>query len=317
MRHGSPGFSLAMVTLAVVLSILAGCSSTTTISSPPPVTTATTSTTVTTVETPTTTSPSSPPATFPQGVALYPVSVGGKWGFIDKTGTIKIEPQFAGIRRLDGDGGLIGFSEGLCAVQLVENGPWGYIDTSGRMVIEPQFYLAQWFSEGLAVVRNADRWYFIDKTGAKVLGPFCGALSFSGGLGRVATDKSEGRTQLIDKNGNWVPEVEGPGGLRLSIDTGFFEDLALAYTLDGVEGVPAGLAGYVDVSGALVIEPHFNVGSEFSEGLAAVGVGENDDVMEYGYIDKTGAWVIQPQFWVAEPFSEGLARVAVKTKNGA
>jgi hypothetical protein len=248
-------------------------------------------------------------------LGLYPVSVDGKWGFIDKTGTIEIEPRFAGIRRLDGEGGLVGFSEGLCAVQLVENGPWGYIDTSGRMVIEPQFNLAQWFSEGLAVVRNADGWCFMDKTGAKVLGPFDGAFGFSGGLALVIDD-SEGRTGLIDKNGDWVPEVEGPGGLRLSISSGFSEGLAVAYTIEGVEGVPASLAGYVDVSGALVIEPRFNVAGGFSEGLAAVGVGENDDVMEYGYIDKTGAWVIQPQFWSANPFSEGLAPVAVKTKNG-
>lgn len=249
-------------------------------------------------------------------VQLYPVRVDGRWGFIDKTGAIKIEPQFAGIRRLDGEGGLIGFCEGLCAVQTTENGPWGYIDTSGRLVIEPQFDLAQWFSEGLAVVRNADGWYFIDKTGATVLGPFDGAFSFYGGLARV-NDDSQGRPRLIDKDGDWIPEVEGPGGSRLSIEGGFFEDLAVAYTLIGEpDGAPPSLAGYVDASGALVIEQRFNVAGDFSEGLAAVGVGENDDIMKYGYIDKTGAWVIQPQFWLANPFTEGLARVAVKVEDG-
>lgn len=245
---------------------------------------------------------------------LYPVRVDGKWGFIDRTGTIKIEPQFEGIRRLDGEGGLVGFSEGLCAVQAVKDGPWGYIDTSGRMVIEPQFSLAQWFSEGLAVVRNADGSHFIDKTGSMVLGPFGGATSFSHGLASVLD--AEGRVGHIDKNGSRVPEVEGPGGLRLSISTGFSEGLAVAYTVGGPEGAPASLAGYVDASGALVIKPQFNVAGEFSQGLAAVGVGQNDDVMKYGYIDKTGAWVIQPQFWLANPFSEGLARVAVKMKGG-
>jgi hypothetical protein len=129
-------------------------------------------------------------------------------------------------------------------------------------------------------------------------------------------DDSGGRTGLIDKNGDWVPEVEGPGGSRLSIEGGFFEDLAVAYTIEEAEGVPVSLAGYVDVSGALVIEPQFNVAGDFSEGLAAAGVGENDDVMKYGYIDKMGAWVIQPQFWLANPFSEGLARVAVKVEDG-
>jgi hypothetical protein len=52
---------------------------------------------------------------------------------------------------------------------------------------------------------------------------------------------------------------------------------------------PSGLAGYIDESGALVIEPRFNRADGFSEGLAAAGVGENGDVMRYGFIDKTGA----------------------------
>jgi hypothetical protein len=246
--------------------------------------------------------------------ALFPIRVDSKWGFIDNTGTIKIEPQFEGVRRLDGEGGLIGFSEGLCAVQTEKDGPWGYINASGHLAIEPQFDLAQWFCEGVAAVRNADDWFFIDKTGAKVLGPFDGASCFSGGLASVVD--SEGRTGLIDENGDWVPEVEGPGGLRLSLERGFFEGLAVACPVREAEGDPAQLEGYVGESGALVIEPKFNRASQFSEGLAAVGVGENDDVMTYGYIDKTGSWVIQPQFWSANPFSEGLARVAVKTKEG-
>jgi hypothetical protein len=131
------------------------------------------------------------PAVTNEAVQLYPVRVDGKWGFIDKTGTIKIEPQFAGIRRLDGAGDLIGFSEGLCAMQLVKDGPWGYVDTSGRIVIEPQFDRAQWFSEGLAVVRKVDGWYFIDKTGATVLGPYGGASNFCHGVASVLDD--EGR----------------------------------------------------------------------------------------------------------------------------
>lgn len=246
---------------------------------------------------------------------LYPVRVDGRWGFIDGTGTVKIEPQYAGIRRLDGEGGLVGFCEGLCAVQTTENGPWGYIDTSGRMVIEPQFDLAQWFSEGLAAVRNARDWYFIDTAGTKALGPFDGALSFSGGMA-VVVDDNQGRTGLIDRKGDWVPEVEGPGGIRLSIARAFSEGLAPASTTVEAQDVPVGRMGYVDASGALVIEPRFDIALDFSEGLAPAGVGENDDVMKYGYIDKTGAWVIQPQFWSADPFSEGLARVAVKTKDG-
>jgi hypothetical protein len=244
---------------------------------------------------------------------LYPVRVDGKWGFIDNTGTIKIEPQFAGLRRRDGDGMLWGFFEGLAAVQTVQDGPWGYIDTAGRMVIEPQFELAQWFSEGLAVVRNAGQWYFIDKTGATKLGPFDGAINFSAGLASV--DKG-GTSGLIDKDGAWIPQVEGPNGARLAIERGFFEGLAVARTVSGAGDTSGQLAGYIDRSGNVVIQPRFQGAMDFSEGLAEASVGGND-AAKCGYIDKTGAWVIQPQFEQTSPFSEGVAAVGVRDSKGA
>ncbi|EAK1349894.1 WG repeat-containing protein, partial [Campylobacter coli] len=52
----------------------------------------------------------------------------GKWGFIDKSGKIVIEPKFDGVGN---------FSEGLAGVEL--NGKWGFIDKSGKIVIEPKF----------------------------------------------------------------------------------------------------------------------------------------------------------------------------------
>ncbi len=105
--------------------------------------------------------------------------------------------------------------------------------------------------------------------------------------------------------------MEGQGGERLSISSGFSEGLSAAYTIEAVEGVAASLAGYVDASGALVIEPRFNVAGGFSEGLAAVGVGENDDVMKYGYIDKTGTVVIPIDYQIAGfDFSAGVACVS-------
>ena len=75
-------------------------------------------------------------------VQLYPVVVDHKWGFIDNSGTIKIEPQFdlSNFR-------FPGFSEGLAAVAVGEK--WGYIDKTGAWVIQPQFDYALNFSEGL------------------------------------------------------------------------------------------------------------------------------------------------------------------------
>jgi hypothetical protein len=53
----------------------------------------------------------------------------------------------------------------------------------------------------------------------------------------------------------------------------------------------AGNYGYVNKKGLLVIKPQFSEVQNFSQGLAAVKVGDN-----WGYIDKTGKVVIKPQY---------------------
>lgn len=52
-----------------------------------------------------------------------------------------------------------------------------------------------------------------------------------------------------------------------------------------------GKLGYMDKSGKMVIEPKFEAGSIFVNGIAPVKVGEN-----VGYIDKKGEYVIKPEF---------------------
>jgi hypothetical protein len=71
-----------------------------------------------------------------------------------------------------------------------------------------------------------------------------------------------------------------------------------------------GKYGYVDKAGLVVIEPRFDDVMHFSEGLAAVRVGDPDDG-KWGYIDTSGRFVIEPRFAGASFFSEGLAAVTV------
>ena len=49
--------------------------------------------------------------------------------------------------------------------------------------------------------------------------------------------------------------------------------------------------GYINNKGEIKINPQFDNGGEFSEGLAAVVIGGN-----VGYIDETGKITINPQF---------------------
>ena len=91
----------------------------------------------------------------------------GKWGYIDKTGKIVIQPQFSYVEA---------FSDGLAAVKIHDNDDekWGYIDKTGKIVIQPQFSQAGTFSEGLATVliENGTKknYVMIDKTGKIVIG---------------------------------------------------------------------------------------------------------------------------------------------------
>lgn len=59
---------------------------------------------------------------------------------------------------------------------------------------------------------------------------------------------------------------------------------------------------YIDLSGREVLGPYAGA-LPFSDGLACV----SEDGRNYGYIDKTGAWVIEPRFETSASFRNGFA----------
>jgi hypothetical protein len=91
---------------------------------------------------------------FSEGLSRW--MIGSKYGFIDHTGKMVIQPQFDLTDH---------FSEGLAAVMV--NRKWGYIDNSGMMVIPANdFSNANPFHNGLArVVTNHETYGYINKTG--------------------------------------------------------------------------------------------------------------------------------------------------------
>src|ERR1041385_359923 len=70
-----------------------------------------------------TSTPEATPASTAEAVnTLYPVRVDGKWGYIDNTGQLVIQPQYALADE---------FSNGLAMVQSggqTASGKWGYIN---------------------------------------------------------------------------------------------------------------------------------------------------------------------------------------------
>jgi hypothetical protein len=143
---------------------------------------------------------------------LRPSQVGGKWGYIDPTGTFLIPPQFDCAEP---------FSDGL-GIVVVKN-RFGYIATDGHFVIEPKFPYARKFHEGFAwVITRKPRFplghgeygvalfaemTFIDKSGREILRPFDAGLAedFSEGLAALATSHGLG---YISTKGEWTIKAQ-------------------------------------------------------------------------------------------------------------
>jgi hypothetical protein len=219
---------------------------------------------------------------------LYEVRVDGKLGFIDKSGTIIIQPAYDSGRS---------FNEGLVPVR--QQGKWGFLDAHGTMVIQPQFDDAYAFVEGLAPVQlgsgsNA-QWGFIGKDGKYVINPQFKQVSyFHGGLAPVNVN---GEWGFVDKSGAMVIKP------RFGSAAAFSEGLAQVNL--------AGKWGYIDKAGNEVIKPQFESTHPFSERLAQVKSGG-----KYGYIDREGKFVINPQFDLASSFKHGFAIVRLADQRG-
>ena len=236
--------------------------------------------------------------TFSEGLAA--VRIGERWGYIDTTGAVVIEPQFW--YTADPGYGASGFSEGLALVFVGRKG--GFIDTTGAWVLEPQWQGARDFRDGMALTfRRGDASVrFIDRTGALVMTP-SGELYegiFSEGL---AAASRGGKWGFIDTTGAWAIPPRDPEPSE------FHDGRALSCRGEIGDGRRC---GYIDKTGRLVIPRIYQKALPFSEGLAAVTPAANNEYTlggrRVGYIDTSGTWVIKPAYRDdADPFSEGLA----------
>src|SRR3954463_5996647 len=207
----------------------------------------------------------------------------GRAGFIDRSGKFVIPPQFEYAKV---------FEEGLAEVEL--GGLWGFVGTDGQLSIQPQFEETRSFAEGRAPVRMDGLWGYIDKAGILVIpAEYRQASLFENGRAFVAVEKE---WVAINRNG---------------------ERTSRAPT-DLIPEQRMGKWGFVTPGGEVAVDFRYDAVQPFSEGFAAVQVGER-----WGFIDRRGRLVIPAEFedgWAAPPdggrggpptgsFSEGLAPV--------
>ena len=240
------------------------------------------------------------------------------------------------------------FNEGLAPVKVGDL--WGYINTND-FFINPRYDEARIFSEGLAAVKIDNLWGYINKAGVPVIPlKFDSVGNFSEGLAHVRQCRSNHDYVTCAVSGLLPSFLSGSLSIKFGYinKTGNFEIRLDPKQLDknpvqlirnfseGLAPVKVGdLWGYIDKNPYITppkkkgsglspaksyfrrnikyfIPPKFTDAGIFSEGLAAVKVGNL-----WGYISKeTKQFFIGPQFDAVGPFSEGLAPVKAGNKWG-
>ncbi|MEO8754360.1 MAG: WG repeat-containing protein [Casimicrobiaceae bacterium] len=292
---------------------------------------------------------------------LFPAPDGARWGYIDGRGKTAIKPRFED---------ALPFSEGMAAVKA--DGHWGYIDRSGTQVIPSRYRAAQEFRNGVAVVDAGVRDHplgIIDTTGGWVVEPAFRSLKPGNGPdGLLLGQKEAGQGfAYYDRDGNLVhgpyelafPFAEGRARVRLRgrdmlVDAAGSPAPGKALVLDGIAVADGMIAvrsdrklGYMNLAGKVTVEPRYDQGGAFAEGLAPVqseghwmfidkegavtaelpgGVvfayplsdglslvtaDRDTPGRKFGYVDRNGKWVVKPMWDEAEPFRNGLARVGI------
>ena len=260
---------------------------------------------------------------------LYPVNVYKKdnlvYGYINREGEIVILPKYfyANV-----------FSEGLAFVKLDRMSDlWACINTNDEILFTIKAdYSIEGFAEGLAVINYKNEFSFIDRNGNKVFDKtFFKANSFYNGYAVVKLSYQHTKNSVINKKGlvvldslydfisdfnNGYAKIQTKDQ-RGIIDSNFnviFWDTSYHFisTVNNNRNVVSNFipfkannkVGYIDLKGNVVINPIFEYGNDFYEGLASVSLGG-----KWGFIDTTWKFVIEPQFSNAGCFSEGLAPV--------
>lgn len=263
---------------------------------------------------------------------LAAVFDGEVWVFIDTNGSQAIEGSWPLVRR---------FSSGLAAVNVggqrsplgngVLGGHYEYIDPSGRVVVPGPFENPGLFwNDRLVTAVPGGGAAAFDKGGKEVAAQFEVLAGFYGGLSYA---RKQDKSGFLDGDGEWAFE------LPADTKAGAFHDGYVSFTPDGENW------GFLDTTGAVTVEPSFELAGQYWNGLAVVkrdgkygfvdtegtvqGSLEWDDALPchekrcpvqrdgvWGYLDEQGAVAIEPQFEDIRDFHSGKAAVLRDAKVG-
>nr|WP_186827572.1 WG repeat-containing protein [Comamonas testosteroni] len=244
---------------------------------------------------------------FSEGLAAFKMN--GLWGYMDREGRVRIEPQFKNAQA---------FSQGLAAVQQhrrsssdcgcdqdSDESKWGFIAPDGNWVIEPKFYNAGNFRQGLARVliprtSSMDN-IFIDRQGRQALpGNYAQAQSFIGSLALV--ESADYRQSFVTRDGKSVdlpkPPAHLPVNTKVRITAGRAEPERWLAKLEAP-------AQAFSASGRMLPLKH---GQRFELPVSptAAVVEDRGERRGKGLMDEQGRWLLAPEFFRLDDFDNGV-----------
>jgi len=234
---------------------------------------------------------------------LAPVSIGGFWGFADRSGRVVIPVEFGGAV-WHWWGIEFGFDvNGLARVE--RDGMHGFINRAGEEVIPIIYDHATHFSNGLAVVSTFDGTiYVIDTHGNKTEMPneiWISAFCENG----FAVFGRDGMVGIIDRYGNViVPPLYDDLPMFMNHYYGGYDYTRIngAMFRNGLERVRRGnYVGLVDLYGNEIVAPDtfWDIQEFCSDGFAIVAVGDWDQ-RAHGLINTSGELIMPAEFlWIS------------------
>jgi hypothetical protein len=224
--------------------------------------------------------------------------LGGKFGFVDRTGAWAIPPRYDEVGHFSG--GLAWARRGERLAFVNEKGVEVFAVEKGEK--------AESFWNGLAPVRVGDRWGFVNRAGRWVHEPqFDEIRPLTDSLRIVGKDRKYG---LINHAGKFVCPVEYDWISELG-DTG------LAIVQSGDDRYES-RSGVINKSGRFLLQPV--AGRDFSTVNAKC---QSDQTIFprrkgqlWGFVDRAGEFVIEPQFESLEARGDGMIAVRLKRQTG-
>jgi len=205
------------------------------------------------------------------------------------------------------------FHEDIANVYYKENYYFLNKSTNTLTKIKSEYSPIIFFSEGYIVATKkgeSSRYTFLDKEGNEAfLDDFTFALPFSEGLAAVLVgDNTDSKLSYINTQGETVFTVDQFMDFPNPNIHTFHEGIAGLGNGKYINTEGKVIIDITEKYGYEVSDQY-----SFSDGLACVGV-LIDNTVQYGYINTSGDFVIEPQYEMGYSFSEGIAAVQ-KIKN--